>query len=120
MFSAFGARGVPTETSRVLLDYQEDGTVAGELRSDGYPLRQTRFRDVFVTAGGNSGGTVQVLLAHPGGPDTLDARHHGEMGEGGREWHPDLGRRGAEARRHPRQDARSYDRRHRPGGGTYG
>ena len=49
---AFGPRTKPTETSRVLLDYQEDGSVAGELRSDGFPLAQTRFTDAYVAGAG--------------------------------------------------------------------
>ncbi|HEX2084777.1 MAG TPA: CocE/NonD family hydrolase [Solirubrobacteraceae bacterium] len=45
----FGARTMPTRTSRVLLDYQTDGRVAGEIHSGGFPLTQTRFADVYVT-----------------------------------------------------------------------
>jgi predicted acyl esterase len=39
-------------TSRVLLGYQGEGRVVGEIASDGFPLGQTQFTDVFVTGGG--------------------------------------------------------------------
>jgi predicted acyl esterase len=42
----------PTETSRVLLGYQGEGRVVGEIASDGFPLGQTRFTDAYVTGGG--------------------------------------------------------------------
>lgn len=48
----FGARRTPKRTSRVLLDYQEDGSVAGELHSNGFPLAETRFTDAYVTGPG--------------------------------------------------------------------
>jgi hypothetical protein len=50
--NVFGAKRKPTRSSRVLLDYQEDGTVAGEIASDGFPLRQTRFTDAYVAGDG--------------------------------------------------------------------
>jgi uncharacterized protein len=39
-------------TSRVLLGYQGEGRVVGEIASDGFPLGQTRFTDAYVTDGG--------------------------------------------------------------------
>ena len=42
----------PTESSRVLLGYQGEGRVVGEIASDGFPLGQTEFTDAYVTAGG--------------------------------------------------------------------
>jgi hypothetical protein len=48
----FGPRGTPTKTSRVILGYQGGGRSVGEIRSDGFPLGQTRFTDVFTTDGG--------------------------------------------------------------------
>ena len=50
--TVFGPKRRPTETTRVLLDYQEDGKVAGELKSTDFPLHQTRFTDAFVTGAG--------------------------------------------------------------------
>jgi uncharacterized protein len=38
-------------SSRVLLGYQGEGKVVGEIASDGFPLGQTQFTDVFMTAG---------------------------------------------------------------------
>jgi uncharacterized protein len=49
--AAFGPRDTPTETSRVILGYQGGGEAVGEIRSDGFPLGQTRFTDAFVTTG---------------------------------------------------------------------
>jgi uncharacterized protein len=39
-------------TSRVLLGYQGEGKVVGEIASDGFPLGQTQFTDAYVTDGG--------------------------------------------------------------------
>jgi len=48
----FGRRTRRTTTSRVILGYQGGGRAVGEIDSDGFPLRQTRFTDLFATAGG--------------------------------------------------------------------
>lgn len=50
--SAFGPRTTPTETSRVILGYQGSGNAVGEITSDGFPLGETRFTDLYATAGG--------------------------------------------------------------------
>jgi len=47
----FGAQSTPTETSRVILGYQGGGRSVGDIRSDGFPLGQTRFTDVYATDG---------------------------------------------------------------------
>jgi uncharacterized protein len=47
----FGPRRTPTESSRVILGYQGDGRAVGEIASDGFPLAQTQFTDLFATAG---------------------------------------------------------------------
>jgi predicted acyl esterase len=39
-------------TSRVLLGYQGEGRVVGEIASDGFPLGQTRFTDAYVNVEG--------------------------------------------------------------------
>jgi len=48
----FGPRDQVTESSRVLLGYQGEGRVVGEIASDGFPLGQTQFTDAYVTDGG--------------------------------------------------------------------
>jgi uncharacterized protein len=52
-----GRHGFDGTTSRVLLGYQGDSRVVGEIASDGFPLGQTRFTDAFVTKGGLTFGT---------------------------------------------------------------
>jgi uncharacterized protein len=47
-----GRPGFDGTTSRVLLGYQGEGRVVGEIASDGFPLGQTEFTDAYVTAGG--------------------------------------------------------------------
>jgi uncharacterized protein len=47
----FGPRTAVTRSSRVILGYQGNGKAVGEIRSNGFPLGQTRFTDLFVTAG---------------------------------------------------------------------
>lgn len=47
----FGPRITATTTSRVILGYLGGGEAVGEVKSDGYPLGQTRFTDVYATAG---------------------------------------------------------------------
>jgi hypothetical protein len=94
----FGPKTTPTSTSRVILGYQGGGKAVGEIRSDGFPLGQTRFTDVYLSdsrrlvwspgsdygtaswingshrqsysyqAGVNSGGEV----SSPTGPDELE------------------------------------------------
>jgi uncharacterized protein len=49
--ATFGPRGTVTKTSRVILGYQGGGKAVGEIKSDGYPLGQTRFTDVYGTDG---------------------------------------------------------------------
>jgi hypothetical protein len=39
-------------TSRVLLGYQGNGGVVGQIASDGFPLRQTHFTDAYLHIGG--------------------------------------------------------------------
>jgi predicted acyl esterase len=48
----FGPRTTPTKTSRVILGYQGGGKAVGEIRSDGFPLGQTQFTDLYTTEGG--------------------------------------------------------------------
>ena len=93
-----GKPGFDGTTSRVLLGYQGEGRVVGEIDSDGFPLGQTRFTDVYATVGGltlNRGevtqgsaswvnGSRRQAYAHlagsntggevtsPGGPDELE------------------------------------------------
>jgi uncharacterized protein len=50
--SVFGARTKPTTSSRVILGYQGDDKAVGEIRSNGFPLGQTRFTDLYVSNGG--------------------------------------------------------------------
>jgi uncharacterized protein len=50
--SEFGPRNQPTATSRVILGYQGDGKAEGEIRSNGFPLGQTQFTDLYGTDGG--------------------------------------------------------------------
>ena len=47
----FGSQTTPTETSRVILGYQGGGKSVGDVRSDGFPLGQTRFTDLYATDG---------------------------------------------------------------------
>jgi uncharacterized protein len=47
----FGPRITPTESSRVILGYQGGGKAVGEVKSNGYPLAQTQFTDLYGTAG---------------------------------------------------------------------
>ena len=47
----FGPKTTPTKTSRVILGYQGGGKAVGEIRSDGYPLGQTQFTDIYATDG---------------------------------------------------------------------
>lgn len=70
-------------TSRVLLGYQGEGKVVGEIASDGFPLGQTQFTDVYATAEGLSpdapaeagektwvNGSRRQSYAHLAGSDT--------------------------------------------------
>jgi predicted acyl esterase len=57
----FGPRTQPTETSRVILGYQGDGKAVGEVRSNGFPLGQTRFTDLYVTGAGKLGYQPNLL-----------------------------------------------------------
>ena len=47
-----GRPGFDGTTSRVLLGYQGQGKVVGEIASDGFPLGQTRFTDAYFSDGG--------------------------------------------------------------------
>ncbi len=47
----FGPKTTPTKTSRVILGYQGAGKAVGEIRSDGFPLGQTQFTDIYATDG---------------------------------------------------------------------
>ena len=47
----FGPRLTPTETSRVILGYQGGGRAVGEVKSNGFPLAQTQFTDLYATSG---------------------------------------------------------------------
>jgi predicted acyl esterase len=49
--SVFGAKTTPTKSSRVILGYQGAGKAVGEVRSDGFPLGQTQWTDVYATEG---------------------------------------------------------------------
>lgn len=50
--AVFGPRARPTASSRVILGYQPDGSAVGELHSDGFPLADTTFTDLYVTDDG--------------------------------------------------------------------
>jgi predicted acyl esterase len=67
----FGPRSTPTETSRVILGYQGDGRAVGEITSDGFPLSQTQFTDLFATAGGG-GLTFDQASVEPGSADWVN------------------------------------------------
>jgi uncharacterized protein len=62
---AFGPRTRVAESSRVILGYQGEGRAAGEIASDGFPLGQTEFTDLFVTGGGG-GLTFDAASVTPG------------------------------------------------------
>jgi predicted acyl esterase len=77
-----GKPGPEGTTSRVLLGYQGDGRVVGEIDSDGFPLGQTQFTDAFMTDGKLTLGTPHAgsaswvngsrrqSYAHLAGPNT--------------------------------------------------
>jgi predicted acyl esterase len=67
----FGARTRVTESSRVILGYQGEGRAAGEIASDGFPLGQTQFTDLFVTGGGG-GLTFDAASVIPGNADWVN------------------------------------------------
>jgi putative CocE/NonD family hydrolase len=46
----FGPKTTPTTTSRVILGYQGGGRAVGEIKSDGFPLGQTQFTEVYSSA----------------------------------------------------------------------
>ena len=48
----FGPRTQPTDTSRVILGYQGGGKSVGDIRSNGFPLGQTQFTNLYGTDGG--------------------------------------------------------------------
>jgi hypothetical protein len=48
-----GRPGFDGTTSRVLLGYQGEDKMVGEIASDGFPLRQTRFTDVYFNGAGS-------------------------------------------------------------------
>jgi hypothetical protein len=60
----FGTREQPRTTSRVILGYQGDGRAVGQIDSDGFPLAQTQWTDVFATAG--HGLTLDRGAVEPG------------------------------------------------------
>jgi predicted acyl esterase len=84
LVGVFGPRETPTETSRVILGYQGQGRAVGEIPSDGFPLGQTRFTDVYVQPGRGLGwqpagepgsetwvnGSRRQSYAHLAGSDT--------------------------------------------------
>jgi predicted acyl esterase len=47
----FGPKSTPTKTSRVILGYQGGGKAEGEIRSNGFPLGQTQFTNLYATEG---------------------------------------------------------------------
>ena len=49
--STFGPKTAPTETSRVILGYQGGGKAVGEIKSNGFPLGQTQFTNLYATDG---------------------------------------------------------------------
>ena len=51
----FGPKTTPTKTSRVILGYQGGGKSVGEIRSNGFPLGQTQFTDIYATRGQQAG-----------------------------------------------------------------
>jgi predicted acyl esterase len=67
----FGPRSTPTESSRVILGYQGGGRAVGEIASNGFPLAQTQFTDVFATAGGD-GLTFDPASVEPGSADWVN------------------------------------------------
>ena len=61
----FGPRSAATESSRAILGYQGEGRAVGEIASNGFPLGQTAFTDLFATAGGG-GLTFEPGAVEPG------------------------------------------------------
>ncbi|HWH43865.1 MAG TPA: CocE/NonD family hydrolase [Thermoleophilaceae bacterium] len=61
--SVFGPRETATETSRVILGYQGNGNAVGEIASDGFPLGETQFTDLYATG---SGLTFDQSAVQPG------------------------------------------------------
>ena len=49
--SVFGPKTTPTKSSRVVLGYQGDNKAVGEVKSNGYPLAQTQWTDLYATDG---------------------------------------------------------------------
>jgi predicted acyl esterase len=47
----FGPKSTPTTTSRVILGYQGGGKSVGDVRSDGFPLGQTQFTELYSSEG---------------------------------------------------------------------
>ena len=47
----FGTRRTATSSARVLLGYQSDGSFEGVVDSDRFPLRQTKWKDLYFSAG---------------------------------------------------------------------
>jgi uncharacterized protein len=68
----FGPKTTPTETSRVILGYQGGGRNVGDIRSDGFPLGQTQFTDLYGVDGNRliweepaeSGSTTWINGSH--------------------------------------------------------
>jgi uncharacterized protein len=49
--ATFGPRNTVANSSRVILGYQGGGKAVGEINSNGFPLGQTQFTDVYATDG---------------------------------------------------------------------
>ena len=67
----FGKRSTPTASSRVILCYQGEGRAVGEIASNGFPLAQTQFTDVFATAA-DGGLTFDGAAVEPGAADWVN------------------------------------------------
>jgi predicted acyl esterase len=68
----FGARLWPIESSRVILGYQGGSRAVGEVNSfgQGFPLKQTRFTDLYGTRDGRMAFDAKAMKA-----DTIDWLH---------------------------------------------
>ena len=68
-----GRRPRPTKTSRVILGYQGGGKAVGEVRSNGFPLGQTQFTDLYATDGNKL--VWQEDAVEPGSSTWMNGSH---------------------------------------------
>ncbi len=69
----FGPKTTPTETSRVILGYQGGGKAVGEVESDGFPLGQTQWTDLYATDGNRL--LWQQEVTEPGTSTWINGSH---------------------------------------------